>query len=163
MLRLSTKAHSLDDVPIQTYCQYTTQMKSRLIPKISLDHELLRIQPDVPKFSFQKYFKGFDAVQFGENYIHLFDSQSLAITHSFAITQIAQVKIHLKKNDEEDEKSTYTLSLSLLETTGKVFTIFLSDILPPYCEGLSEIMTEILTICTTTYDIPVLLGIPYAY
>ncbi len=163
MLHLSTKDRSLNGDPIHDYCRYTAQYKTKLVPTIKQDSEIFCIKPNVSKYSFQKHFKGFDAIQFDDNRINLFDSQTLAIICSFPISTIEKVKLHLKKLFAHDAKSDYSLILSLFRTSGDVITIHLSDILHPYCEELSEAMNAIRIACDEHYHIPVLLGVPYAY
>ncbi|MHA1584439.1 MAG: hypothetical protein ACTSWL_04235 [Promethearchaeota archaeon] len=163
MLRVIKKPQSVNGDPIPEIGQYSVQLDSLRIPKINHEKELLSITPIVSKFSFQRQFKGFDAVQFCDNRINLFDSQCLTISHSFGIPQIEKVKILLKKNDEQDEKSDYTLILSIVEITGNIFKIHFSEILRPYCQELAEGMEKILAICTDKYHLPILLGVPFAY
>ncbi|UYP46074.1 hypothetical protein NEF87_002359 [Candidatus Lokiarchaeum ossiferum] len=163
MLKLVTKTQALSGVPIQGESRYNYHFKSLAIPQLNHEKELLIIRPNVQKFSFQKYCKKFDSIQFCEKRINFFDSQTEIISHSFETDLIEKIKIELKKNYPEDEKSEFSLVISIFETKKSIFNVNLSEILHPYCEELAEAMQKIAKICKDRYHLPTLIGVPYAY
>lgn len=124
---------------------------------------LLAIIPKKNKFSFQKIFKKFDSLYFFQSGITFANSNTKKILEFIPTIHIEKIIMNLTKYLNRNGSISYQLKLSLNLVEGMNKNIFISDIIPPFCQQLAETMEYIVALNSKYYHIPIESTIPFFF